>query len=100
MAVSSIYQLGSVAYATSSVYRDIHDTFQYPAFQRLLSLIKDDCTADTVKLFLHIYNWIDDTCTDLNSMEKIGQLKQMIDNGKTRQVLVQKYMHRKGVVCE
>jgi hypothetical protein len=80
------------------VFRDIRDTFDYPPFRRLLNLMKDNCTADPVKMFMEIYMWIEDSSPHQNSWENIRRLKQLIDDGGSRQSLCEKYMdiRRKG----
>jgi hypothetical protein len=86
-----------------AVFRDIRKTFDHPPFRRLLDLMKDDRTAESVRMFMDIYTWIDDTSPHSSSLEKLGRLKQLIDNSSTRQSLCAKYMssrRRVLTLCE
>lgn len=80
---------GEKAYQQASIYRELYETFNFPPFQCLLKKLKDPTISEATQMFVNAYSLIDEHQHSLSPVEKLGLLKHIIENPKTRQELVQ-----------
>lgn len=80
--------LGHQAYQQSSIYRELFETFNSPAFQCLLDKLSDPNPelAQSSKMFMELYAHIDRSgrTMDFTPYQKLGLLHYLISNNKSR----------------
>lgn len=93
-----LHQVGAAAYRRSTLFRDIHDTLNLPAFQRLMGQLKDVDVRDAVVMFMELYTQIQERYPQYDSLEHLGLMDSIFADADKRRVIVQAFNQQKRSV--
>jgi len=84
---AELEKLGEEAYMQSSIYRELYETFKFPAFRCLMDKLKDPAVSEATQMFINVYANIDEN-KEISDLEKLGMLKSIMDTSSTRQEII------------
>ena len=87
----TLEDLGREAYDISEVYRDIHNLYNYPPFQRLRKLLETEANSDAAGMLLQLYDSVQVMHPDMTPIEHLGIMFRTMSNKDSRLQVVMMY---------